>query len=86
LKKDRILTIYGNGNAFRENVTVGTDKSRNSTQLVQFAVVLRNTLTRLCVNELKVEVVGFGDYTDSGRARIALEIHSLARLRYRAPV
>lgn len=65
-------TVDGNGNALGENVAVGALESRDLSELVQLEVLSRDTLGRLSVDNLKIELVGLCDSAQGGGAGVAL--------------
>jgi len=68
-------TVNGNGNALAENVAICTLEGRDLAELVEFAVVLRDTLGWLGVDNFEVELVCFGDSEEGSGARVVLGDH-----------
>jgi len=65
-------TVDGNGNALGENVAIGTLKGRDFTELVELQILGRDTLGRLSVDNLELEVVCLCDCEDGGAAGVTL--------------
>lgn len=71
-EQNTILTVDGNGHALGEDVTIGALKSGNLSKLVELEVLGRDTLGRLGVDNLKVEVVGLSDCANGSAAGVTL--------------
>lgn len=72
-------TVDGNGNAFMESVAISTDEGGNLSELVDLEVVGRNTLCRLSLDNLEVNVVGLRDCANGSGAGVALKITSQSK-------
>lgn len=67
------LTVDGNGHALGEDVAISALEGGNLAELVELEVLGRDTLGRLGVDNLELEVVGLSDCKDSSAAGVALE-------------
>ena len=65
-------TVDGNGNALGEDVAVGALEGGDLAELVDLEVLGVDTLGRLGVNNVKVEVVGLCDGQQGGGTGVAL--------------
>jgi len=65
-------TVDGNGHALSQNVSIRALEGRHAAELVELAVVVRDALERLGVNDLKLELVGLGDGEQRCGARVVL--------------
>jgi hypothetical protein len=65
-------TVDGDGNALGEDVAVGTLEGGDLAELVELEVLGVDTLGRLGVNNVKVEVVGLCDGQQGGGTGVAL--------------
>lgn len=66
-------TVDSNGNCLREHEAVSTLEGGDLAELVQPQVLLRDTLGRLCVDELNVEAILLCDREKRRGARVALQ-------------
>lgn len=55
-----------------ENVSISTDESWDLSKLVKLEVFGRDTLRRLSLNDLDIDVVGLGHSTDGSGAGVTL--------------
>lgn len=65
-------TVNSDSNALVESVAISTDKGRNLSKLIKFEVLGRDTLGRLSLNNLEVNIVGLRDCADGSGAGVAL--------------
>lgn len=72
-RREMPRTVDGDSNALGEEVAVAALKSRDAAQFVELAVVVRDTLARVGVDKLDVEVVGLRDGEQRHGARVALQ-------------
>jgi len=61
-----LRTVNCNGNALVESVAISADESWNLSELVDLEIVGRNSLCRLSLNDLEVDIVGLGNCANSG--------------------
>ena len=66
-------TVNGDGHALSERVAICSYECGDSTQRVDLEIVLRNTLCRNGLDDLKVKLVRFGNRSDGRRARVTLK-------------
>lgn len=66
-----VRTVNSNGKGFRQGEAIGTDESWDLAQWVDLQI-LRISRTRVCLNELDVEIIGFGDDKARSGARVPL--------------
>lgn len=55
-----------------ESITIGSDKCRNFSELVDLKILSRETLLRLSLNNLEFDIVGFRNCADGSRAGVTL--------------
>lgn len=67
-----VRTVDSNGNALVESVTIGTDEGWDLAELVDLEVLGRDTLCRLSLNDLDLDVVGLGHSANGGGAGVTL--------------
>ena len=65
-------TVDGNSNGFCQFVAILADEGRNFAEMIDAQVVIRDTLAWIGFYNLKVHIVGFGDYTNGSRTRVSL--------------
>ena len=66
-------TVDGNGHALAQNVAICALKGWDLAELVEFAVVVRDTLGWLGVDNVEVELVCLGDSEEGSGARVVLQ-------------
>jgi len=67
-------TVDGNGNALAQDVAIGALKGWDLAELVEKAVVVRDTLGWLGVDDVEVELVCLGDSEEGSGARVVLQL------------
>lgn len=65
--KRKIRTVDSNSNAFGQDIAVSTLEGGNLAELVELQVLGRDTLSRLSMDKLDIEIVGLRNSEDRGR-------------------
>jgi len=66
-------TVDGDGEDLREDEAISTNECGNASELVDLAVVGRDTSARVGLDEFDVELVGLGHGQETDSARVALK-------------
>lgn len=72
VEKKTLHTVDSDGNALVESVSISTDESWDLAETVELQVLSRDTLGRLGLNNLEVDIVGLCDSADGGGAGVTL--------------
>jgi len=71
-RRREVHTVDCDSNSFGQDVAVGAFEAGNLAKVIDLEILLGHTLRRLSMDNLEVDVVGFGDRKDCDCAGVFL--------------